>query len=328
MSKPKIISRKRLKPTAKPKKRKWLKRLSLSFVLAAVPTNIEWQMDFDDIPNPITVIDEYYHKYRDAIPDKKTEVKPAPISIPAPIPTGEEIIQNGNWTHALRGDLAEIAPLNTNPYPSKISPWRSAQIRFLTISYKIMTGETHYKATIDEWHKHLDTLKSLPKKDQIDAVNLYYNDLIKYNRDNKTYQTKEYYAAPQETLYNKAGDCEDYAILKYYSLKYLGFEDKDLSIAVVDLMTNSTDLETAEKQSVHAVLLVDTLDGIYMLNNNGKKLPELISDNGKYQIMYSFNETSFSKYSLYKREDRIADRKHAQGIKQADNKPPKPTVVL
>jgi len=284
-------------------------------------------MDFDDIPNPMTILDEYYHKYHDTPPDKNIP-KISLLPTLVPLLKDDDIIQDGNWTHILRGDLAEVAPLNTNPFPSRTIKWISAQVRLLTIDYGILKGDTHYKATIDEWHKHLDTLKPLSKKDQIEAVNLYYNGLIKYKTDDENYQTREYYAAPQETLYSKTGDCEDYAILKYYSLKYLGFEDKELRIAAVDLMTNSTDLETAKGQSMHAVLLVDTPDGIYMLNNNGQKLPNLISDSGKYQIVYSFNETAFSKYSLYKREDRIADRKHVQAQEQVTNKPPKPSIIL
>jgi len=47
--------------------------------------------------------------------------------------------------------------------------------------------------------------------------------------DNK----QDYWATPKEFLTCGFGDCEDYAIIKYYSLLKLGFDEKKLFITTV-----------------------------------------------------------------------------------------------
>lgn len=53
-------------------------------------------------------------------------------------------------------------------------------------------------------------------------VNNYVNKRVRYVADERNYKQKDYWATPLETLKSRKGDCEDYAIAKYYLLKELG----------------------------------------------------------------------------------------------------------
>ncbi len=57
--------------------------------------------------------------------------------------------------------------------------------------------------------------------DQIQAVNQFLNQW-QYKTDEQNYGQRDYWAAPLEFL-RRSGDCEDYAIVKYVSLRQLGF---------------------------------------------------------------------------------------------------------
>ena len=54
----------------------------------------------------------------------------------------------------------------------------------------------------------------------------------KYITDKNNWGRKDYWATPGEFMAN-FGDCEDYAIIKFLSLKLLGFKDEDLRVVAV-----------------------------------------------------------------------------------------------
>jgi len=78
-------------------------------------------------------------------------------------------------------------------------------------------------------HKHE---KKIVKK--LKAVNDYFNK-IKYMTDIKVWKKNDYWASPFEFMGVGAGDCEDYAIGKYFALRALGIPDKKLKITYVKL---------------------------------------------------------------------------------------------
>ncbi|WP_026805104.1 transglutaminase-like cysteine peptidase [Aliarcobacter faecis] len=56
--------------------------------------------------------------------------------------------------------------------------------------------------------------------------------------DNKSSGIDDYWATPKEFLINGHGDCEDYAIAKYFTLLELGIKKENLYFAVVDIKAN------------------------------------------------------------------------------------------
>lgn len=135
----------------------------------------------------------------------------------------------------------------------------------------------HYKA----WMEYLDELRGLDPMEQVRKVNHYMNRQ-RYITDPKNWGKKDYWASPGEFL-NRRGDCEDYAIAKYVSLKRLGFTDEQVRlIAVKDL-----NLKVG-----HAILGVWMNDTIYILDNQVKPVTEHTRIR-HYQPVFSINETAW-----------------------------------
>lgn len=73
--------------------------------------------------------------------------------------------------------------------------------------------------TLKAWQKTLRGSKNLPEPDKLKAVNDFFNKAIRFEDDQAIWNQTDYWATPLETIGQGRGDCEDYAIAKYYSLK-------------------------------------------------------------------------------------------------------------
>ena len=116
--------------------------------------------------------------------------------------------------------LASI--LLSNSYPS----FTNSELR------TIKKNSIIAKNRILDYQKNILEYKKLSQNKQLNRVNSYlnrllpqYDDIIKKQEDN--------WATPKEFLTVGYGDCEDYVIIKYYSLIKLGFDEKKLYITLV-----------------------------------------------------------------------------------------------
>lgn len=127
---------------------------------------------------------------------------------------------------------------------------------------------------------------NLPIKKKLRAVNLFWNKWP-YRQDIDVYKVLDYWAIPRE-FYANSGDCEDYAIIKYYTLVELGIPRKNMRIAIVK--------ETI-RNIAHAVLVVYTDGDAYVLDNlSNQILSHKVYTH--YDLRYSINE--FNKWSHFK----------------------------
>ena len=118
-------------------------------------------------------------------------------------------------------------------------------------------NKCHYAS----WVKFLTSIKSKDKLMQIRLVNKYMNQ-AKYTTDKNNWGRKDFWATPGEFM-SKFGDCEDYAISKFLSLRMLGFKQSELRVvAVKDL-----NLKVG-----HAILVVYYGGKVLVLDNQIKKV--------------------------------------------------------
>ena len=110
-----------------------------------------------------------------------------------------------------------------------------------------------------DWRQFLNRIKGLPSSEQIRQVNHYANNKD-YVLDLDNYGLVDYWAIPREFLFN-GGDCEDYAITKLLSLRWLGYATESLRIVV---------LQDTNLRIPHAVLALGTDDDILILDNQVK----------------------------------------------------------
>lgn len=104
-----------------------------------------------------------------------------------------------------------------------------------------------------EWKRLYNELSYASRETQIRHVNRLFN-LWHYREDPANYRRDDYWASPREFIMY-SGDCEDYAIIKYFALRALGIPARDLCIVGL-------------KTPAHAILVVQDYDGFYVLDNN------------------------------------------------------------
>tara|TARA_B100000686_G_scaffold355285_1_gene472025 strand:- start:1262 stop:2245 length:984 start_codon:yes stop_codon:yes gene_type:complete len=128
----------------------------------------------------------------------------------------------------------------------------------------------------------LSKYKSMSLKDKVVAVNTLLN-ARPYVEDTRNYGKTDYWATPVEFL-QRGGDCEDYAIAKYASLRALGVPADQMRVAIV-----------LDKQLGihHAILIVyDQNRKAYVLDNQSRTVRDL-STVTRYKPIYSINQQSW-----------------------------------
>lgn len=134
------------------------------------------------------------------------------------------------------------------------------------------------------WDNVIETSKTKKTLHKLKIVNDFFNK-ITYKLDSQHWNKKDYWAAPFEFMGTGAGDCEDYAIAKYFSLRKLGIPDEKLRIMYVKYQGRSRGFEQA-----HMVLTYYHKPNStpIVLDNINKKL-QLATKRKDLKPVYSFN---------------------------------------
>ena len=82
-------------------------------------------------------------------------------------------------------------------------------------------------------------LKKFPRRKQLVHVNRYLNQLLQ-KPDSLNQDISDYWETPKEFLCIGFGDCEDYAIIKYFTLIKLGFPKNRLFLTTVYVKSSGT----------------------------------------------------------------------------------------
>lgn len=83
-----------------------------------------------------------------------------------------------------------------------------------------------------EWQELVDENQHKSEKDKLEIVNDFFNR-VRFIDDIVHWRQKDYWATPLEMLATDGGDCEDYSIAKYFTLKALGVPESKLYITYV-----------------------------------------------------------------------------------------------
>ena len=106
------------------------------------------------------------------------------------------------------------------------------------------------------WNSLQEKVAKKPALQQLQIINEFWNKW-KYKEDQANWGKADYWAIPAQFL-RKSGDCEDYSIVKYFTLKELGFDPHKMRIVVLrDTLTGQA----------HAVLAVYLENDVYILDN-------------------------------------------------------------
>jgi len=94
--------------------------------------------------------------------------------------------------------------------------------------------------TVAAWRKLIDESMALPDADKLNKVNTFFNRRVLYKSDMEVYKVEDYWATPLEFMGHGAGDCEDFSIAKYMTLRILGVPNERLRLIYVRYQTGNT----------------------------------------------------------------------------------------
>ena len=97
----------------------------------------------------------------------------------------------------------------------------------------------------DAWRKLLPALTDMGDLDRLRRVNSFVNQQVQFGEDTAVWGQTDYWATPVETLGRGAGDCEDFAIAKYFTLLQIGMAPDKLRFIYVRAKTGVSDATQA-----------------------------------------------------------------------------------
>ncbi len=88
-------------------------------------------------------------------------------------------------------------------------------------------------ATVAAWRDLLTQAATQPETARLKLVNDFFNRRVRFDDDMAIWGREDYWATPLETLGRAQGDCEDFAIAKYATLKLAGVSPDKLRLIYV-----------------------------------------------------------------------------------------------
>jgi len=160
-----------------------------------------------------------------------------------------------------------------------------SRLDFATI---LATLSTQYGAQAQArgiaWQENVTTLGGLTVQEQLAAVNQFFNQRVRWKTDLEIYGAEDFWATPAETLGRGTGDCEDFTIAKYATLRHLGVPAEQLRLTYVQLKVTNT------RSQAHMVLAwypSPNTTPLILDNANPRILPA--SQRRDLQPIFSFN---------------------------------------
>lgn len=110
------------------------------------------------------------------------------------------------------------------------------------------------------WQELANSRPNVSDLEKLQTVNSFFNQ-AKFVSDQEHWGREDYWATPVELLATNAGDCEDYSIAKYFTLKEMGFPVDQLKITYVKaLQLNQAHMVLAYYAEPSAIpLILDNL---------------------------------------------------------------------
>lgn len=147
-----------------------------------------------------------------------------------------------------------------------------------------------YPCSLEQWNQLVTSVKDKKLSEQLDVVNDWGNK-HPYIEDQINWGLEDFWETPNEFM-EISGDCEDYAISKYYTLRAAGIPADRLRIIVLqDLNLGGV---------IHAVLGVYEGGELYILDNQSQQVTPALKIY-HYRPIFGINEESW--WAYYPRMD-------------------------
>ncbi|HQR97851.1 MULTISPECIES: transglutaminase-like cysteine peptidase [unclassified Polaromonas] len=138
-----------------------------------------------------------------------------------------------------------------------------------------------------DWQKLLQGSADQTAPAQLRRVNDFYNRRIRFGDDQPIWGQSDYWATPMETLGKGAGDCEDFAIAKYFTLLLLNIPDEKLRLIYVQARLGGVNSSITQAHMVLAYYPSPEAEPLILDNLIDDLLPA--SRRPDLQPVFSFN---------------------------------------
>jgi len=145
-----------------------------------------------------------------------------------------------------------------------------------------LTYNKFARQRIEKWQQLMTDDKDLTDLEKLEAVNNFFNSNLLFMNDIDLWGKEDYWATPIESLSIGAGDCEDYSIAKYFTLRALGVDEKKLRLTYVKAIKigQAHMVLTYFKTKRSIPLVLDNLDAEIKTADKRKDLVPVYSFNG------------------------------------------------
>jgi len=182
------------------------------------------------------------------------------------------------------------------------------------------------KNRLKSWIKFIDENKQLTLDEKLKQTNDFFNNplRIRYNSDMNQWGKSDYWATPVEFIIQGSGDCEDYAVAKFFTLVALGVPQENMELTYVYLKQQAANANPNQAHLVLAYyatkrsepLILDNVDSEVKLASQRPDLKPVFSFNGiglwsakqreqgettsaeKFKPWSEMNQRSFAKLGL------------------------------
>ena len=130
------------------------------------------------------------------------------------------------------------------------------------------------------WEQLINSGRQLEDQQKLERVNSFFNELS-FSSDAEHWGQEDYWATPLQTLASNGGDCEDFSIAKYFTLREMGIPAEQLRLTYVKA------LELNQAHMVLTYFATADADPLVLDNLSADILPA--SSRKDLLPVYSFN---------------------------------------
>ena len=175
---------------------------------------------------------------------------------------------------------------------------------------------------VADWRALLAETRELDVDTQLARINTFFNRTIRFSDDIVVWQQDDYWASPLETMGRGSGDCEDFTIAKYTSLRLLGVPDEQLRLIYVRARLGGPSSTLSQAHMVLGYYPSPDAEPLILDNLIGDILPA--SRRSDLQPVFSFNSaglwvggasrSSADPTARLSRWSRVLERMRTEGI--------------
>ncbi|AZG37573.1 transglutaminase-like cysteine peptidase [Shewanella psychromarinicola] len=134
-----------------------------------------------------------------------------------------------------------------------------------------------------DWRDTINKGTTLGDYERLHLANQFANRRIRFVSDSDHWHKSDYWATPLESLGTKGGDCEDFAIFKYFTLKAMGVDENKMRLRYVRaLLINEPHMVLIYFENPKAMpLVLDNLKTTILPADQRRDLKPVYSFNGQ-----------------------------------------------